>query len=191
MPRRPAPYWKASHAAWYCTIAGVKYRLGTDQRDAEREFHRLMSAAGNSPAPQSLRVSQLIDWEACRATVDGKTGKRTISFPRSILTTMRRLAAQWPKGPILRNTLGQPWTRGALGTQMRRARVRAGVEHVVLYSARGHFGTEALRRGVDLMLVSKLLGHSTPSTTAKFYLEPDQPMLSEAVERATKKRQGS
>jgi integrase len=327
MSRRPAPYWKASHAAWYCTIAGVKHRLGTDQRDAEHEFHRLMASAGNSPAPQSLRVNQLvdlfldavrseikpvtwdnyqiwlrrwcdhsgqlrgadvrplhvagwlrahpswgrntrsfattvlklwsrwcrrqsylavdplidlrntsitrrvkpapgalesvqaailapettdflavalatgarpgelrtlsaseIDWETCRATVNGKTGKRVISFPRSILTILRRLAARWPEGPILRNTLGQPWTRGALGTQMRRARKRAGVEHVVPYSARGHFGTEAIRRGVDLLLVSRLLGHSTPTTTAKFYLEPDQSMLTAAVERATKKR---
>jgi len=330
MPRKPTPYWKASHQAWYCTIGGVKHRLGTDQKNAEQEFHRLMASTGNQPAPQTLEVIRLVDlfldsiktdvkpvtWDNyrvwmqrwcdhagklrgcdvrplhvaawfkahptwgrntrsfattilklwsrwCRrqgylakdplidlrntaitrrvrpepgavemvksailapemrdflevalatgarpgelrtleasridldarvAKVDGKTGERKIALPRSILGTLQRLCKRWPEGPILRNTLGFPWTRGALVTQMRRARERSGVKHVVPYSTRGQFGTEALRRGVDLMLVSKLLGHSTPTTTARFYLEPDQPMLSEAVEKATRKKQGT
>lgn len=326
MARPSKPFWKASHKAWYCTIAGARHRLGTDEKEAQREFHRLMAIAGNSPAPRSLSVAQLADlfledvrdrvrpatWEnyqtwlerwcrhvgslrgcdirplhvsgwfrshptwgantrsmattivklwsrwcrrqgyltadplqdlrntsitrrsrpepgaieavistvstqlrdflvialatGCRpgelrmleasqidfktrvAKVIGKTGKRDVALPSAILPLLRQLCERWPDGPILRNTLGKPWTRGAIVQAMVRARQRTGAKHVVAYSTRGEFGTEALRCGVDLLLVSKLLGHSTPAITAKHYLEPDQQMLADAVEKATRKR---
>lgn len=59
MGRQSKPWWKASHEAWYCTIQGKKHRLGTDKKEADREFHRLMVLGGRAQG-STLTVDELI-----------------------------------------------------------------------------------------------------------------------------------
>ncbi len=327
MGRKSAPYWKASHNAWYCTISGRRYRLGEDRAEAEREFHRLMLAGGEAKGGKlrytvadladlyleeikgevaeatwgnyrawldrwvqehgrlkfgdlkphhvtrwlkahptwgantcAFAVAVLKGWSrwcrrsgrsevdplqdlrsrqitrrqkaepgelertveairvpgakhlvlialatGCRpgelrtltaAQVDlagrtmvvvGKTGPRKVPIPEAVFGLVSQLCESQPSGPILRNSLGEPWTRAALVTQFIRARKRAGTEYVVPYTTRGHYATEALRRGVDSLLVCKILGHSDPRMLIKFYAQPDDAMLKEAAEKATRR----
>lgn len=44
MPRRPSPWFKASHNAWYVKVAGKTIRLAEDEATAWKEFHRLMAS---------------------------------------------------------------------------------------------------------------------------------------------------
>ena len=59
MGRQSKPYWKASHGAFYCTIHGVKHRLGPDRRAADQEFHRLMVLGGRASG-STLTVGELV-----------------------------------------------------------------------------------------------------------------------------------
>jgi integrase len=53
------PFYKASHGAWYVTVNGKQVRLGTDQAEAEKEYHRLLAA--DAPVTTRTTVAQLID----------------------------------------------------------------------------------------------------------------------------------
>jgi integrase len=46
MPRRPKPWYKQSHNAWYVKIKGKALRLGETEAEAWAEFHRLMASMG-------------------------------------------------------------------------------------------------------------------------------------------------
>jgi integrase len=59
MGRESRPYFKATHKAWYATIHGKKHRLGTDKKEADREFHRLMVLGGRAQG-STLTVDELV-----------------------------------------------------------------------------------------------------------------------------------
>jgi len=51
MPRPPKPwYWKA-RKEWYCTIDGVRHRLGPDEQEAKRRFHEIMATPPKRTLP--------------------------------------------------------------------------------------------------------------------------------------------
>jgi integrase len=52
---------------------------------------------------------------------------------------------------------------------MGRAVKRAGLSHLTPHGLRHTFATEALEAGVDVVFVSKLLGHSSTSVTQAIY----------------------
>jgi len=56
-----------------------------------------------------------------------------------------------------------------LKTGFRRARVAAGMPHVTFHDLRRSCGTLMIQAGVDLYVVSKLLGHSSVAVTQKRY----------------------
>lgn len=79
-------------------------------------------------------------------------------------------------GPILTRVsqrgeaLRQPLAGGqAVYIVARRIWRRAKLVPIGCHSFRRGFGTSLLRNGVDVFLVSKILGHSNPATTAKSY----------------------
>jgi integrase len=320
MGRQSKPYWKASHEAWYCTIEGRKHRLGTEKREADQEFHRLMVLGGRASG-SSLTVGELIElflvdcsgrvrestqaiygvwlsrwsthcggmkaanlkpfmatmwlkqhktwgdntkalavsvlkiwsrwckrsgyldanpledlqghqitrrpepepgaleaiegavlsrrfaelWAVALATgarpgelrtleasgvdlearimqVEGKTGLRPVAFPEAVQELLSRLCEDHPAGPIFLNSRGKSWSKSALVHHMHEVKRRAGIKGVVMYHARGHFATRALKAN-DLSIVAKLLGHSNPGVTVRHYLSIDQDMLRDAVDK--------
>lgn len=48
MPRPPKPYYWKARKEWYCTIDGVRHRLGPDKDAAETQFHELMASRRKS-----------------------------------------------------------------------------------------------------------------------------------------------
>ncbi len=84
----------------------------------------------------------------------------------------------------MRNVRGKAWTERALQNSFERAGRRVGVK-VTAYQIRGLFASLALRRGVDSLFVSKLLGHKDPSILMKHYAHIEDTQLSEVIEQAT------
>ena len=40
--RKPKPYFKKSHRAWYVNLNGRPHRLGTDEQEARAEYDKLI-----------------------------------------------------------------------------------------------------------------------------------------------------
>lgn len=68
---------------------------------------------------------------------------------------------------------------GTVETMMRRIAKRAGVDHANPHKLRRTFATMALKRGMPIMQVSKLLGHEQLSTT-QIYLDLSEDDLAQA-----------
>ncbi|MFH1923402.1 MAG: tyrosine-type recombinase/integrase [Planctomycetota bacterium] len=65
MPRPPKPwYWKA-RKEWYCTIDGVRHRLGPDKQEATRRFHEILATPPKRTPPTGT-IAELekhfLDW---------------------------------------------------------------------------------------------------------------------------------
>jgi len=77
--------------------------------------------------------------------------------------------------PVFTNNRGTCWTRRTLGQQLRRIKDRYGIATAAtLHGIRHQFGTEAVRRGASLKMVSLQLGHSSVLVTEKYYLHLDK-----------------
>jgi integrase len=99
---------------------------------------------------------------------------RIIPLPLPILKLIRWLARRPHAGQdhVFVNTDGNPWTRTALHSQMRRLRERVGLqpkagENIVLYSNRHTFGTDAVGKVSDIEL-AELMGHTDAATTREY-----------------------
>jgi integrase len=70
-----------------------------------------------------------------------------------------------------------------LKTGFRRAREAAGLSHVTFHDLRRSCGTMMVQAGVDLYVVSKVLGHSSPAVTAKHYAHLQIDRLADGLKR--------
>lgn len=70
-----------------------------------------------------------------------------------------------------------------LKTGFRRAREKAGMPHVTFHDLRRSCGTLMVQAGVDLYVVSKVLGHSNVNITAKHYAHLQVDRMREGMER--------
>lgn len=104
-----------------------------------------------------------------------KTGKKT-GRGRKIWLTDRtkeivsRLAEQYPKGPLFRNTFGGPLSANVVGQTFTKAKKAAGITRsIVLYSIRHAFGTNGLINEIDAATIAATMGHSNPAMLLKIY----------------------
>lgn len=102
--------------------------------------------------------------------------------PRIILVSRRlgrlllrlRTRATSLDGPVFLNSLRKAWTGNSVRCRMRRLRKKFnlpaddGKENVVAYSLRHSMATYAIARGVNLKIVSELLGHTDIKTTMRY-----------------------
>lgn len=147
---------------------------------------RVLLVTGLRPGELCSMDGEKTDVINRKATVNGKTGWRVIPLSDASCAILGPLLDKRPIGALLTGARGKRLTPGALQQEVVRARRRAGLgEHITPHCFRGLFSTEALRRGVDSVLVSKLLGHKDPSILARHYLAPDDEMMREAANRAT------
>ncbi len=123
-----------------------------------------------------------IDWKAGCLSVHGKSGRRNqLPLPKDVgdaivaylqhgrpRCTSRRIFLR-AKAPF-RGFL----TQGAVGTVVRHALLRAGIEAPTTgaHQFRHGLATEMLRRGASLAQIGELLGHKSPETT-KIYTKVD------------------
>jgi integrase len=149
---------------------------------------RLLLVTGLRPGELCSLDARQIDLVGRRANVVGRTGKRTIPIGDAAAEILGPLVRDQPNGPIFIGQRG-PLRSDGLNAAMKRAIRKADpdglLDHVTPGTFRGLFATEALRRGVDSALVSRLLGHRDATILLKHYASPDDSMLRDAMERAT------
>jgi integrase len=99
---------------------------------------------------------------------------RIVPLPEPIMKLIHWLGRNphGAKGHVFLNTDGNPWTRTALHSQMRRLRERVGLkakagENIVLYSNRHTYGTENVGKVSDIEL-AELMGHTDTGTTRRY-----------------------
>ena len=91
---------------------------------------------------------------------------------------MRSLRAEWYKDPELVDETGVP-DKGVIEAIVRKLGARAGVEKVHPHRFRRTCATFALRRGMPIEQVSKMLGHANIATT-QVYLDLSEEELAQA-----------
>lgn len=125
----------------------------------------------------SLRIGD-IDGAAARVHVrDGKGGRdRMVPLPQVTLAAMRRfwrlhrhpqLLFPRPGGDIAR--AATPMDRGGVQAAFKAALADVGIaRRLTLHSLRHSYATHLLEAGVDLREIQTLLGHASPTTTARY-----------------------
>ena len=104
------------------------------------------------------------DYDGERLWVHGKGNKtRTVPVPPSLA----QLLAAFPPGPILRGREGGRMLPETVSCKYARLLRRYGVL-ATPHQLRHTFGTEAYRRLRDLRAVQDLMGHASPTTTARY-----------------------
>lgn len=114
---------------------------------------------------QTLKWRYIVDGAICLP--DSKTGARRIPLSDSAINVLQEI----PESP------GNPYviagkSEGAYLTDLqrpwRRIRIAAGLEGVRIHDLRHTFASHAVRKGVSLPLLGKLLGHSQIQTTMRY-----------------------
>lgn len=173
---RRAPITPAEAAA---IIAAVRPEIATALR--------LLLVTGLRPGEMCSMTVERTSVADRKASVAGKTGPRSIPLSDASCAILEPLLGKRASGPVLLNSRGGRLTVWVIQHDVIDARRRVGLgEHVTPHCFRGLFSTEALRRGVDSALVSKLLGHKDPSVLMKHYASPDDQMMQDAANKATR-----
>ncbi len=110
-----------------------------------------------------------------------KTGlQREVYFPPDLWERIKKYAENRPKGPLLRNRKGNPWTQDLISDTFCRVKRRPGL-NCVLYQARHSFLTKLVEDGVPLARAAKIGGHSHTETLMKHYYHPETLKMLEDV----------
>ena len=138
--------------------------------------HRVMLMTAYS---SGVRVGELVrlgvrDIHSSRMLIHVRRGKGdkdrfTILSPRLLEELRRYWLEERPLKWLFPNRNGGPLSTKSIATAYYNAKQKAGVEsgHGI-HSLRHSFATHLLESGVDLITISRLLGHSALSTTAKY-----------------------
>jgi integrase len=120
-----------------------------------------------------------------------KTGKsRVIYLTPAMIALTKKLAKQWPEGPIFRGPKRKgckPYSRNAVRCRFRRLRAKLPqLKGIVSYSYRHGFITDALERGVPVATVAELAGHTDLKMIQEHYghLSERRKHLQDAVRKA-------
>ena len=148
---------------------------------------RFLALCGIRPGELVSMTIEGCDLETSQVHVIGKTGARSVALSTPAVELLRSIIGARESGPVWWGAKGKPLSRHALETAVRRA--RGDLRHVVPHGGRGLFATQALRAGVDSLMVSALLGHKDLTQLGKHYASPDADMLKAAAEKASKGRE--
>ena len=94
---------------------------------------------------------------------------------------LQKVRENWYKHPVLVSKT-EPSTRDTVNATMKKVAKRAGVEGAHAHRFRRTAATFALRRGMHMLQVSKMLGHENINTT-QIYLDIDEKDLERAHEK--------
>ena len=141
-----------------------------------RECLRFIKLTGARPKELRDLLWSDIDVEAGVARLKRhKTSKKTrkdrvIPLTAPVASLLRHLADRdGTDGPVFKTIHGGAWARNSLAQKIKRLCDRAAVpDEATLYGLRHRFGTRAIMNGVDLKILSELLGHSTTRTTEHY-----------------------
>ncbi|PCC72532.1 Site-specific recombinase XerD [Nannocystis exedens] len=120
-----------------------------------------------------------------------KSGEpRTLPMSERLAAALRELATSSADGWLLHDRLDRPATRWTVETLLDSAARRAKLSPFGPHRLRHSFATHALRAGIDLETLRRLLGHADIKTTAE-YLHSDPSTERAAISRLGAHRRGT
>jgi integrase/recombinase XerC len=149
-------------------------RVIADARGKLKPFLEFLRETGCRPSEAARIEAGFIDWEVGKATMPGKTSRRT-QRPRVIYLTaraveiLRPLAEHHPEGPLFRNRSNRPWTRHALAGAMGRLRKRLKIEHGCTCESFRHGWVTDAKMKLPNSVVAELAGHTSTAMVDKHY----------------------
>jgi integrase len=122
----------------------------------------------------------------------GKKRQRYIYLNTVALGIVQRRCKAHPRGPIFRDTKGQPWTANTVLLRFKRRTpkgkllglaAKMGIPGLCATTLRHSWATNALKAGTGAATASILMGHSDPATLLRNYqhLAQDQDFLKQAA----------
>jgi integrase len=161
---------------------------------ASRRFKPLLlflRLTGCRPCEASALTAGDIDWTRGVAMLQRHKTYRSTGKPRVILLSeeaqevLRQTIAHAPAATIFRTKFDRAWSRTSIAHEMVKLRRKLGLsESVRCYGLRHKFGTDAIKAGVPIKLVSTLMGHSNCRTTERYvHIAEDLDLLSQALKR--------
>jgi integrase len=128
-----------------------------------RDFLTILRQTGCRPQEARLVEARHFDktnkcWVFPKEEAKGGKEERVILLNDVALEITERLVKKNPTGPIFRNKIGNPWDTKSLKCRCTRLTKKLGFR-VIPYGLRHAFATEAIVRGVDLITLSRLMGH--------------------------------
>jgi integrase len=98
----------------------------------------------------------------------GRREPRVVRLTDRAFAICQRLALSHPTGPLFRNRDGKPWTRFSLHNRFYYLSRKLGFR-VCAYAIRHTFATDAIIRGVDLVSIAMLMGHTDLKMLSRVY----------------------
>lgn len=123
-------------------------------------------------------------WIFPKAEAKGKRKPRIVHLTDRAMAITQRLVMKHPTGKLLRNENGVPWTRHAVSCRFLRLKRKIG-EKLCLTNFRHSFCSHALMHGVDGVVVSKLMGHSSTRMIETVYGHLTAEFLQAELKKAT------
>lgn len=183
-PCRGTPRYKRDLPERY--LSATEYRrLAATLREAEGELARPVAMV-KLLIYTGARVGEIegLRWEYIKPPriflPDSKTGPKTIYLNRPALAVLdslpdRKTSGLLFPGPYKRD---QPFT---LDPVWRKLRKQAALPDVRLHDLRHSFASVAIRDGISLTVIGKLLGHALPETTARYAHLADEAVMDAAT----------
>jgi integrase len=191
IPKNPIP--KIERPAYqprevYITPENWQRLIDAVQPGPFLDLLRFMRATGCRPFEARTVEARHFDGECIefeRSESKGKTHRRVIPLPQAALAIVKRLAAQYPEGPLFRSMSGKPWTEFTMNTIFDNWEKKLGFE-LFPYAVRHTFATDALTNGNDPITTATILGHRDCSMLMRVYshLNKKGQHLRDAMEKA-------
>ena len=112
--------------------------------------------------PQEMRRMEARHYESAfvrlvllREESKGKKRRRVVYLDGIACEIVERLIACHPRGPVFRNSRGQPWTADALSARFRRLRKKLSMPKLCAYTLRHSYAHWQLTMGTDSHIVGK------------------------------------
>lgn len=110
-------------------------------------------------------------WQFAEHKTDGKTGEcRIVVLTPEMQTMTKRLAQEYPEGPLFRNEDGNPWNTNSIRCRFRRVQKKLGLgDDLVAYLYRHATATDMLEAGTGIAQVAEILGHKSVDMVMRHY----------------------
>jgi integrase len=99
----------------------------------------------------------------------GKKRERLIRLSGDALLIVQKLAMKYPEGKLFRNADGSPWTKDAFARRFKRLSKRLKMPNLIPYSLRHTYATEGVIKGIDSIVLAKLMGHTSTKMLEHVY----------------------
>jgi integrase len=137
-----------------------------------RPNHIWRAEARNLDVKQGVLI--YADWNTDPDLHVHKTFKKTgrpliVPLTPTVLDMCKKLAKQYPEGPLFRTKKGEPWDACKLANRLRWYKRSLGLMHVVCYGYRHSVATHLLEQGVPDAEVAAVLGQANTAMIYRHY----------------------